>query len=45
MSYRSLREFMTRLERQGRLVRVPEGDDAPALAVQPLAAPVQGTLF
>ena len=33
------------LSGEGRLVRVPEGDDAPALAVQPLAAPVQGTLF
>ena len=33
------------LSGEGRLVRVPEGDDAPAPAVQPLAAPVQGTLF
>ena len=33
------------LSGEGRLVRVLEGDDAPAPAVQPLAAPVQGTLF
>jgi len=33
------------LSGEGRLVRVPEGEDAPAPAARPLVAPAQGTLF